>query len=93
MALYRIIKIVTSYNQGSIIQYVLGQIVKLGTLVNQYSWRISTKQLKLKHWCIASTIVSKKVGGGAEAPLAPPLSRPLLSTVRLACPTVTYACD
>ena len=43
---------------------MLGQIVKLGTLVNQYSWRISIKQLKLKPWCIASTIVSKKVGGG-----------------------------
>ena len=44
-------------NSHSIIQYVLDQIVKLGTLVNQYSWRICTKQLKLKPWCIASTIV------------------------------------
>ena len=44
--------------------------------MNQYSWRIPTKQLKLKPWCIASMIFSKKVcvcvcgggGGGAEAP-------------------------
>ena len=36
--------------------------------MNQYSWRICTKQLKLKPWCIASTIVSKKVGGGGGGP-------------------------
>ena len=51
--------------------------MKLGTLVNQYSWRICTKQLKLKPWCIASMIVSKK-SGGAEAPLAPPYLHPCL---------------
>ena len=52
--------------------------------MNQYSWRICTKQLKLKPWCIASTI-GFCGGGGAEAPLAPPptpLSTPLYNTCK-----------
>ena len=58
MALYIAIKIVISYYQCSIIQYVLGQNSEIGYSVNQYSWRICTKQLKLKPWFIASTIIN-----------------------------------
>ena len=53
-----------SYNQGSVIQYVLGQIVKLGTLVNQFSWMICTiKQLKLKPSSICMCNTSEVLQG------------------------------
>ena len=38
--------------------------------MNQYSWRICTKQLKLKPWCIACKHDWFQKSGGAEAPLS-----------------------